>query len=71
MIVPVMASFGSTEFWLWLAQAATAVSGWAASHAKQPESVEERNEDLTQMVRQPRRWSLLHPVRAIRRKMTR
>ncbi len=58
--------------WLWIAQAAAGISAWASAHAQKPHaSVEERIEDVTEMVRQPRLWSLTHPLRAIRRKMAR
>lgn len=47
--------------WLWIAQIATAISAWAAAHAKQPKrelDTEARIQDLTQKVRHPWRYRL-------------
>lgn len=72
-IPPIYALFDQTQFWANVAAAAqslaamaSAVAMWAQQRARRTPA-----DDVMDMVRNPIRWSMRHPVVSIRRKLDR
>jgi hypothetical protein len=64
----VAAIFEQEQFWHLLASSASAVAVWAQQHIRPRPTPEQ---DLTAMIRQPIRWTMRHPVIALKRKADR